>query len=463
MDKNIISLSICILSDMISLMIVVPSLIFYVTENGGSMDQYGIIYASFMFSMFISTPFVGAYSDKNGFRFAFKVTQSITILGGILYFIAPLFPKGRPAVYAILLGRLISGIGAGNATLTLAYVARAYTAEEQEMHINLIQTLEMAGTMFGPAPNYLLQYVDFKIFGFHVDKLNSVGLLIVVLNLIALFSIHFYLDEFTETNAKDDEKDAKEEEKEDSTSYLDILKSLLTHNDLLVYIFIVFVVSSCFQIMDIVLTPAASHALGWQPAEVSVAFAVFAGIMTVGSLIIFKLLDMGVKYGTILTFGLSFGVLGFALMYYMWTADMTIWGLLIPFCVIAASASYMQVPVIALYTDAVNDKNDLTAHQGKMQALFQMSISASQFIAPALAAHFIARTAKEIDESKDRREMTPYGLVPVLVLVLCLFAELSLPKKIAAEETDLDLKSETPTESTSLINSGGDTKSSSVV
>ena len=215
--------------------------------------------------------------------------------------------------------------------------------------------------------------------------------------------------------------------------------------------------------MDIVATPASNHALGWEPADVSLAFAAFAAIMTLNGILIFSLLDNGVTYQSMLKCGMLCGTIGFTLLYFMWTEAMNKYEFLFPFLFLALGVAYMQTPIVALFTEAVNNKNDLVAHQGKMQALNMMVLSLSQFTAPAFAASFMVRTPEEVDTSSDGREMTPVGLtgaVAFLIGFLSLFFVLP-PRddtKSDKEETDLLLESEVskdnvPNESTSLMSS----------
>ena len=50
MQKYLVALTIVGIVDAISYMLVTPSLVFYVLQNGGSQQQYGIIMSAFSFS-----------------------------------------------------------------------------------------------------------------------------------------------------------------------------------------------------------------------------------------------------------------------------------------------------------------------------------------------------------------------------------------------------------------------------
>jgi MFS transporter, ceroid-lipofuscinosis neuronal protein 7 len=122
------------LADAISFMVVAPSLVFYVTEQlGGSNTVYGIILSAFSFMSFCGKPTLGYWSDATGGTFRKPYLCSIVIagVGGILYFVA-----SQDVVIAasssdtktlglalVLVGRLLGGVGAANATLGFSYIA----------------------------------------------------------------------------------------------------------------------------------------------------------------------------------------------------------------------------------------------------------------------------------------------------------------------------------------------------
>ena len=114
------------LVDSISYMAVAPSLIFYVFQVGGTKEQYGLMMSAFSFASFCGKPIYGLWVDKSGnkFRVPYFASFAIAILGALLYFVANAFVANPPvALGLILIGRLLSGIGAANQTLGYAYIA----------------------------------------------------------------------------------------------------------------------------------------------------------------------------------------------------------------------------------------------------------------------------------------------------------------------------------------------------
>jgi len=125
-EKYLVALAIVGIVDSISYMVVAPSLIFYVLENGGTKYSYGIIMSVFSFSSFCFKPVVGYWSDKEGFRIPYFVSITLAILGGFLYVLASALPSSssssissvdppphRPtaAICGLFAARLFGGCG----------------------------------------------------------------------------------------------------------------------------------------------------------------------------------------------------------------------------------------------------------------------------------------------------------------------------------------------------------------
>ena len=84
-ENYIVALSIVGIVDAVSYMLVTPSLIFYVLQNGGTQQQYGFIMSAFSFARFCCKPLLGWWSDQRGFRVPYLASVSVAILGGGAY------------------------------------------------------------------------------------------------------------------------------------------------------------------------------------------------------------------------------------------------------------------------------------------------------------------------------------------------------------------------------------------
>jgi len=243
MQKYVIPLSIVGMTDAIAYMIVAPSIIFYVLENGGDQSQYGVILSIFSFASFCTKPFLGSWTDRGGFRIPYFVSLGTSSLGGFLYFLAYAFPKGYWAVLSIFVARALSGVGAANTALGYAYIAKMLPSGEQTKMNSLLSMIRIFGMAAGPGVNVFLAHIDFDLFGYHVDHLNSVGLVLVILNLLALFCIYQFLDE---PESEDDEKESVGDNVQKKENFGDLIKNVLSF-DICVYLISIFSFNANFQ------------------------------------------------------------------------------------------------------------------------------------------------------------------------------------------------------------------------
>src|SRR3569623_89643 len=148
--------------DAVSLMIVLPSLIFYVQRAGGTKEQYGIVCSAFALASFTFKPILGFWSDKSGNKFRAPYLTSIAIasLGALLYFMASLF-DGATAIKLIFLGRLLGGCGAANNSLGYTYISQVVPQEEMTKASAILSMVRVFGMSVAPGFNALLYRVNF--------------------------------------------------------------------------------------------------------------------------------------------------------------------------------------------------------------------------------------------------------------------------------------------------------------
>ena len=203
--KNIglVALALIQLVDSISYMVVAPSIVFYVLQVGGTMDQYGLILSTFSFASFIGKPILGMWLDARGnkFRIPYIVSISLSTIGGIVYFLAATIGSANPtiAVGMIFLGRLLNGFGAANQALGFAYLASVVEPDQMTQTSSVLSLTRIIGMASGPGFNVLLAKVAWSlpIFGItiEIDSLNSVGLFLATCNIIALMVVWLFLEE----------------------------------------------------------------------------------------------------------------------------------------------------------------------------------------------------------------------------------------------------------------------------
>lgn len=185
----------------LSYMVTAPSLIFYVTGQGGSYEAYGVIMSIFSFSSFCFNPILGYWCDKSGgkFRAPYLSTLAISSLGGLVYFAASLVPPGYFAIGMILAGRFLGGMGAANQTLGFTYVAHVIDRKILTQASALLSVTRIAGMAIAPALNIFLGMINTTIYigsyPLELTPFNSVGLFLFFGNVCTFAMIYYGLEE----------------------------------------------------------------------------------------------------------------------------------------------------------------------------------------------------------------------------------------------------------------------------
>jgi ceroid-lipofuscinosis MFS transporter 7 len=426
-EKYLVALTIVGLVDAISYMLVTPSLVFYVLQNGGTHTYYGIIMSAFSFSSFCTKPFIGWWSDNQGFRLPYIASVSTAMLGGVVYVFASALPKGNVAVGAILASRLLGGCGAANSALGFAYVARSVPQSKQTSTNSLLSLCRILGMAIGPGLNIMVARVDIPISdNWGLDSLNSVGIVLVIANLISAGVIFFLLEEPNEEDSGSftDEKNDANKDNDDgeatttsplsSTAKSDAFRSFLSM-DILVPMFSIFSFNSNFQLIETGFAPAANDALGWGPIESSAALGSLSFLIAINMFSVMQLSKRGISDSNMLCGGLISSIVAYTALYLLWIKDSTLWNLYLPIVLASSGFPYMMATTRSLFTVSVNAKPALRPYHGFMQAVLSMAASVAGFTTPGVVAAYMLRSPEEVLASSDLRELTPLSLfAPVL-------------------------------------------------
>mmetsp|Transcript_13536 Transcript_13536/g.34035 ORF Transcript_13536/g.34035 Transcript_13536/m.34035 type:complete len:499 (-) Transcript_13536:139-1635(-) len=463
MQKYLVALTIVGIVDAISYMLVTPSLVFYVLQNGGSQQQYGIIMSAFSFSSFCTKPFIGWWSDKQGFRVPYIASVAIAFLGGVGYVLASALPKGSVAVNAILLARLLGGCGAANSALGFAYVARSVPPAEQTSTNSLLSLCRILGMAVGPALNVLVAKVDIPITPtWNLDSLNSVGIVLVIANLISAIAIYCLLEEPKENKGIEDSDVGEVGDATDSppktgpsSSTSAAFLSFLSL-DILVPMLSIFTFNANFQLIETGFAPAANDALGWGPVESSIALGSLSVLIAANMFSVITLSKSGISDSNLLCGGLVGSILGYTALYLLWIKDSSAWHFVVPILFSASSFPYMAATTRSIFTVSVNTKPALKEYHGFMQAVLSMAASVAGFTTPGVVAAYLLRSPEEVLASSDMRELTPYSLFAPALSLLVLLGMVYLRwsgaiDKAVAESDESGRDQEAPTESSSLL------------
>ncbi len=146
--------------------IVVPILIFIVTDMGGNGFIYGILGAMYPFFQFIGAPVLGRLSDKIGRKKVLVISQLGTFIAWTLFLLAFILPETElwsqntkiTGSYAmtlplvmIFVARIFDGFTGGNISVANAYLSDISTDEDRNSNFGKMGASTSLGFVLGPA------------------------------------------------------------------------------------------------------------------------------------------------------------------------------------------------------------------------------------------------------------------------------------------------------------------------
>jgi MFS transporter, DHA1 family, tetracycline resistance protein len=154
MQKEKLVVLFTVFVDVIGFGIVIPILPFYVGSFGASPFVITLLFASFAFFSFLSSPFLGALSDKIGRRPVLIASITSTAIGWFVFASAASIPL-------LFVGRIIDGAAAGNFTVAQGcLIDLARDDKERSANLGLIGAAFGVGFMLGPVLGGLLSTVS---------------------------------------------------------------------------------------------------------------------------------------------------------------------------------------------------------------------------------------------------------------------------------------------------------------
>ncbi|HLP17624.1 MAG TPA: MFS transporter [Bacteroidota bacterium] len=133
-----------VLVDVIGFGIVIPILPFYVSEFGASALMVTVLFATYSVCSFLSSPFLGALSDRIGRRPVLLFSIASTAVGWFVFASAAALPL-------LFIGRIIDGLAAGNFSIAQSYlVDLAKDEKDRTANIGLLGAAFGIGFTLGP-------------------------------------------------------------------------------------------------------------------------------------------------------------------------------------------------------------------------------------------------------------------------------------------------------------------------
>ncbi|WP_281990330.1 MFS transporter [Aquimarina aggregata] len=182
--------------------IVIPILIFIVTDLGGNGFVYGVLGAMYPFFQLIGAPILGKLSDKIGRKKVLIISQVGTFVAWLLFLLAFIIPEtiiwNTDSKYTgsyimtlplllLFVARIFDGFTGGNVSVANAYLSDISTDKDRDKNFGIMGASTSLGFVLGPAIAGVLAST------FLEEKLPII--LAALISLIAIFVIILKLPE----------------------------------------------------------------------------------------------------------------------------------------------------------------------------------------------------------------------------------------------------------------------------
>lgn len=274
--------------------VIIPTLWDRLKSMDSSGSFMGLIISSYSITGVLSGLIMGYISDE------VKKTKIFFLLSIFFAFSGHLIYFAGTNQYFLLLARTISGMCMGAGTVALAYIAKTTKEKDRTSLIACVMATRQFGLMIGPAFNFFLMKLDFKLFDqFVVDRKSSPGLLMAFLWFIS-FVIILILYTDNNKNKKSESTETKDEKTEflnEEQERVQIVQLTLDKKnkeffrlEIFVLLLVTFFTYFNQTSLETIVTPFTELMFGWGEIENSLLFCI-GGFIIIISYVLIKILS----------------------------------------------------------------------------------------------------------------------------------------------------------------------------
>ncbi len=316
------------------------------TENTSDMVRYvlyGLAIAVFPVGQVISLPLLGKLSDILGRKKILIITLIIAVLGIVATTLGVLFAS----VYAIIIGRFVTGLAEGNVAIAQAIVSDSENKQLKEKRFAYITIAVNLGFVVGPLLGGY--FATIKVFSF--GSAYSMPFIFAILSyILCLIIVAFCIP----GGKKNPLKEQKQEQASKITSF-----SMLKNQNLKFPYFISFLTNIGIYSMFLYYTVFLVKQFSFNVVNLAIASALLSVPLIISSLIVSKI---KISYKSKLSLGCF--LLSFGLLMYGFSFNLT-------FLVFAAILASFGISFLQVITSLIVSDNAPDYHQGQALGIYR--------------------------------------------------------------------------------------------